>query len=220
MEFTPWTFPALSVQDPSSSGRTMITPGNCPTLCWPEKPGVMVDVPPIASSQAYPRRRDIVHFENPTRPPFLRGGQHQWRERSYSPSELRYTPRPVSRPRRSKSHSPTSECRRRTPTMGTLMTHPRNHSHSPSSSVSSVCGKMQSPLDARIHRLLEQQHKLVLFPHLTACLPQFGTSPQSHHNPCSTTSQVTGWRNVPSFLACVMKLELWAIFNPWPLPWA
>ena len=27
--------------------------------------------PPAASSQAYPRRRDIVRFENPTRPPFL-----------------------------------------------------------------------------------------------------------------------------------------------------
>ena len=30
--------------------------------------------PPVASSQAYPRCRDIVQFENPTRPPFLRGG--------------------------------------------------------------------------------------------------------------------------------------------------
>ena len=30
--------------------------------------------PPIASSQAYPRCQDIVHFENLTRPPFLRGG--------------------------------------------------------------------------------------------------------------------------------------------------
>ena len=44
--------------------------------------------PPIASSQAYPRHRDIVRFENPTRLPFLRGGQHPWRGRSYSPSEL------------------------------------------------------------------------------------------------------------------------------------
>ena len=46
MAFTPWTFPALSVPGPSSSGRTMITPGNRPTSCWPGKPGVMVDVPP------------------------------------------------------------------------------------------------------------------------------------------------------------------------------
>ena len=61
--------------------------------------------PPVASSQAYPWRRDIVRFENPTRPPFLQGGQRQWRGWSYSPSELRYTPCPISRPRRSKSHS-------------------------------------------------------------------------------------------------------------------
>ena len=52
---------------------------------------------------------------------------------------------PSLNPRRSKSHSPASECRRRTPTMGTLVTRPRNHSRSPSSSVSSVLGKMQSP---------------------------------------------------------------------------
>ena len=44
--------------------------------------------PPVASSQAYPRHRDIVQFENPTRPPFLRGGQRPWRGQSYSPSEL------------------------------------------------------------------------------------------------------------------------------------
>ena len=31
--------------------------------------------PPVASSHAYPRHRDIVRFENPTRPPFLGGGQ-------------------------------------------------------------------------------------------------------------------------------------------------
>ena len=47
-----------------------------------------------------------MRFENPTRPPFLWGGQHPWCGRSYSPSELRYTPRPVSQPHRSKSHSP------------------------------------------------------------------------------------------------------------------
>ena len=177
--------------------------------------------PPVASSQAYPRRRDIVRFENPTRPPFLRGGQRQWRGWSYSPSELRYTPRPISRPRRSKSHSPASECRQRTPTMGTLMTRPRNHSRSPSSSVSSMRGKTQSPpLGTRIRRPLKQQYKVVLFPHLPVRLPQFAASPQRPHNPRSTTSQVTGWRNVPSFLACAMKLELWVICNPWPLPWA
>ena len=101
--------------------------------------------PPVASSQAYPRHRDIVRFENPTWPPFLRGGQHQWRGHSYSPSELRYAPRPISRTRRSKSHSPASECRRRTPTIGTLLTHPRNNSRSPSSSISSIRGKTQSP---------------------------------------------------------------------------
>ena len=44
--------------------------------------------PPVASSQAYPRHRDIVRFENPTRLPFLRGGQHPWHGQSYSPSEL------------------------------------------------------------------------------------------------------------------------------------
>ena len=30
--------------------------------------------PPVASSHPYPRRWDIVRFENPTRPPFLHGG--------------------------------------------------------------------------------------------------------------------------------------------------
>ena len=52
--------------------------------------------PPVASSQAYPRHRDIVHFENPTWPLFLQGGQCQWRGRSYSPSELQYAPCPIS----------------------------------------------------------------------------------------------------------------------------
>ena len=109
----------------------------------------MVDVPPVASSQAFPRNRDIVCFENQTQPPFLQGGQRQWRGQSYSPSELRYTPCPISRPHRSKSHSPASECRRHTPAMGTLMTRPRNHSRSPSSSVSSISGKTQSPPPGR-----------------------------------------------------------------------
>ena len=90
-----------------------------------------------------------MRFENPTWLPFLRGGQRQWRGWSYSPSELRYTPRPISRPHRSKSHSPTSECCRHTPTMGTLMTRPRNHSRLPSSSVSSIRGKTQSPPPGR-----------------------------------------------------------------------
>ena len=75
------------------------------------------------------------------------------------------------------------------------------------------------PLDARICRPLVQQCKVVLFPHLTARLPQFAASPQRPHHPRFTTSLVTGWRNVPSFLACAMKLELWAICNLWPLPW-
>ena len=101
--------------------------------------------PPAASSQAYPRHRDIVRFENPTRPPFLRGGQRLWRGRSYSPSELRYTPRPISRDRRSKSHSPASVCRRRTPTIGAVTSLPQAHSRCPSSSVCSLHGKTPSP---------------------------------------------------------------------------
>ena len=102
--------------------------------------------PPVASSQAYPRHRDIcVALKIPLGRPSFEGGQHLWRRWSYSPSELRYTPRPISRPRRSKSHSPTSECRQRTPTMGTLMTRSRNRSRSPSSSVSSLHGKLPSP---------------------------------------------------------------------------
>ena len=76
--------------------------------------------PPVASSQAYPRHQDIVRFENPTRPPFLRGGQCPWHGRSYSPSELQYTSCPVSRPRRSKSNSPALGCRQCTPNMGIL----------------------------------------------------------------------------------------------------
>ena len=101
--------------------------------------------PPVASSQAYPRHRDIVRFENPTRPPFLRGGQHPWRGRSYSPSELRYTPRPISRPRRSRSHSPAFGCSRCTPVMGILMTRQRDGSGSSSSSGSLLHMRMPSP---------------------------------------------------------------------------
>ena len=63
--------------------------------------------PPIAYSHAYPRCRDIVRFENPTRPPFLRGGQRPWRGHSYSPSELRYTPpRGIMCPRHSRYQPP------------------------------------------------------------------------------------------------------------------
>ena len=101
--------------------------------------------PPIASSQAYPRCRDIVRFENPTRLPFLRGGQCPWHGRSYSPSELRYTPRPVSRPRRSKSHSPGPRCHQQTPIMGILMAQSRDRSSSPSSSCPSLCMGTPSP---------------------------------------------------------------------------
>ena len=118
--------------------------------------------PPIASSQAYPRRRDIVRFENPTRLPFLRGGQRPWHGRLYSPSELQYTPRPISRPHRSKSHSPASRCHQRTPIMGVLMTRPRDRSGSPSSSGSLLCRRTPSLLlGAPIHRPLDPQHKVV-----------------------------------------------------------
>ena len=41
-------------------------------------------------SQNYPWISNITRFENPTRPPFLKGGQRPMRGRSYSPSELRY----------------------------------------------------------------------------------------------------------------------------------
>ena len=98
---------------------------------------------PVASSQAYPRHRDIVRFENPTWPPFLRGGQCPWRGQSYSPLELPYTPHPISRPCRSKSHSPVSGCRQCTPIMGVLMARPRDRSGSPSSSGSLL--RMKTP---------------------------------------------------------------------------
>ena len=176
--------------------------------------------PPAASSQAYPWRRDIVRFENPTRPPFLRGGQRLWRGRSYSPSELRYTPRPISRDRRSKSHSPASVCRQRTPTVGAVMTLPQDHSRSPSSSVSSLHGKTPSPTLGRPDTPAPGATVQggIIPSSNSAFTPVRRQSPTPHH-PHSTTSPVTGWRNVPSFLACVMKLELWAICNPWPLPW-
>ena len=117
---------------------------------------------PVASSQAYPRHRDIVHFENLTQPPFLQGGQHPWRGRSYSPSELRYTPHPVSRPCRSRSHSPASGCHQHTPIMGVLMVHPQERSGSPSSSGSSLCPRTPfPPLGAPIHWPLDPQHKVV-----------------------------------------------------------
>ena len=105
--------------------------------------------PPVASSQAYPRHWDIVRFENPTRLPFLRGGQRPWRGRSYSPSELRYTPRPISRSHRSKSHSPASGCCRRTPVMGILMARPQDRSGSSSSSGSSL--RMRTPSPPLLH---------------------------------------------------------------------
>ena len=101
--------------------------------------------PPIASSKAYPRRRDIVRFENPTRPPFLRGGQCPWLGRSYSQSELQYTPCPVSQPRRSKSHSPSPARHQHTPFMGILMARSRDHSGLPSSSCPLLCTGTPSP---------------------------------------------------------------------------
>ena len=101
--------------------------------------------PPAASSQAYPRWRDIVQFENSTRPPFLRGGQCPWRGRSYSLSELRYTPCPISRPQRSKSHSPCPQCRQHTPIMGILMARSQDRSGSPLSSSPSRCTGTPSP---------------------------------------------------------------------------
>ena len=45
---------------------------------------------PPASSQDYPRMKDISRYENPTRPAFLKGGQRNLRGRSYSPSEVRF----------------------------------------------------------------------------------------------------------------------------------
>ena len=105
--------------------------------------------PPVASSQAYPRHQDIVRFENPTRPPFLRGGQRPWRGRSYSPLELRYTPCPISRPRRSRSHSPGPESHQHTPIMGILMARSRNNSGSPSSSCPSLRTGTPSPHPGR-----------------------------------------------------------------------
>ena len=73
-------------------------------------------------SQNYPCISNITHFENPTRPPFLKGGQHPMCGRSYSPSELRYQPRQC---RPTVSLSPP----RHTPTPST------SHSHSSSSSL-------------------------------------------------------------------------------------
>ena len=102
---------------------------------------------PAASSQAYPLCRDIVCFENLTQPPFLRGGQHPWHGRSYSPSELRYSPRPVSRPHRSWSASPSHPCQ--TPVMGILMSCSRDHSASPSSSSSSSHDTTATPNPGR-----------------------------------------------------------------------
>ena len=118
-------------------------------------------LPPVASSQAYPRCRDIVHFENPTWPPFIRGGQCPWRGRLYSPSELRYTPRPISQPRRSKSHSPASGHHQHIPFMGILMACPRDCSGLPSSSGSSLRMKTPSPLGILICRPLSPRHQAV-----------------------------------------------------------
>ena len=47
-------------------------------------------------SQNYPQISNITHFKNPTRPPFLKGGQRPMWGRSYSPLELRYQPRQCS----------------------------------------------------------------------------------------------------------------------------
>ena len=67
------------------------------------------------------------------------------------------------------------------------------------------------PMGAQLCRPLE--YKKVLFPHPIAHLPQLTASPQLPHIPRSTTLQDTGWRNVPSFQACAMRLELWVICN-------
>ena len=140
-----------------------------------------------------------MHFENPTRPPFLRGGQCQWHGRSYSPSELRYTPLPISQPCRSKSHSPASQM----PSAHTYhgyLDDPPSEPFSVALFLSLLNAREDAipPLDAWIRGPLVQQCKVVLFPHPTARLSQFAASPQRPHHPRFTTSPVTGWRNVPS----------------------
>ena len=140
---------------------------------------------PIASSQVYPRHRDIVRFENPTRPPFLRGGQCPWRGRSYSPSELQYTPRPISRPCRSKSHSPTPSHCQCTPIMGILMARSRDRSGSPSSSCSSLPTGTPSP---------HPRHPDTLAPGSTAVSglvpsPNSTFTPVCHQSPTPSSSR-------------------------------
>ena len=176
--------------------------------------------PPVASSQAYPRHRDIVRFENPTWPPFLRGGQCPWRGRSYSPLELRYTLRPVSRPRRSKSHLPASRCRQCTPITGILMARPRDHSGSPSSSGSSLRTKTSSPPGCPNTPAPGSTAQGSIVPS-----PNSTFTPIRHQSPAPSPSlcyDFTGYQmgDVLSFLACAMKLELLVIFKLWPHPWA
>ena len=161
-----------------------------------------------------------MRFENPTRPPFLRGGQRLWRRRSYSPSELRYTPRPhLSRPQIQISLA----CFWM-PSVHTYHGYLDDPPSGPFSVALFLClltaweDTFTPPWASRYagpwsnstrwyYPLIQQR----IYP---SSQPVPNTLTISH----STTSPVTGWRNVPSFLACAMKLELWAICNPWPLP--
>ena len=89
-------------------------------------------------SKDYPRLSNVTRFENPTRPPFLKGGQRPMRGRSYSPSELRYPPqfhrdtvslsptRNTPTPLPSQPHSPSPNQRRPQPSMGASIKHKWN----------------------------------------------------------------------------------------------
>ena len=214
------TSPALSVPDLSSNGRTMITPGNHQISCWPEKPGVMADAPlqllakrthgvvtlcalriqlgrpsfEVDSACGADGHTPLRNFDIPHAPSLVTAGPNLTRPlQSAVGARLQSVPGQASL--RPNLGLPLRQCLR---CMGRRL-HP--------------------PLGAQTRRPLEQQYKVVLFPRPTARLPQFAASPQHPHHPRSTTSRATGWKNAPSFRACVTKLELWANCNPWPLPW-
>ena len=163
----------------------------------------------MTSSHLYPRRRDIVRFENLTRLPFLRGSQRPWRGRSYSPSELCYMPNHIMPcPRRSQSHSPSASRRRRTPVMGTQMAQSQSHTRSRLGSRSASCSP--PPWHPTTPAPMSQG---ILRPSSHSAF-----TPVGHRSP----SPSPFYRRKLFFMTCAMNSALWEtctlLLRPWAFP--
>ena len=164
---------------------------------------------PVTSSHAYPWRQDIIQFENPTHPPFLRGGQRPWRGHSYSPSELRYVPpHAILCLRCSQSHSPTSCHHMPLPVMGTRVAQSWSRTRSRSGSHSSGCSGSPSPMHPQcpVMPALNATSPGILCPSSHSMFTPIGQ--HSPPLPFFTASRGSGWRKRLLSKRSVLSLAL------------